>query len=50
MDREAQKGGAEMLYIGDSIIGRFDRAGKRVWDHFYAPRRGLNLGIDSDRT
>lgn len=41
---------AGLLYIGDSIVQRYESAGRKVWDYYYADRQGLNLGISGDRT
>ena len=41
---------ADLLYIGDSIVHRFENVGREVWDHYYKPRHGFNLGINGDRT
>ena len=41
---------ADLLYIGDSIVHRFENAGSAVWEHYYQPRHAFNLGINGDRT
>lgn len=46
----SSNGTVDLLYIGDSIVQKFEGAGKDVWDHYYAPRHALNLGISGDRT
>jgi lysophospholipase L1-like esterase len=48
-DQLAQ-GNARLLWIGDSIVERFDGPGRPVWDHYYAPRNAVNMGISSDGT
>lgn len=40
----------ELIVVGDSIVERFEQAGRPVWDRYYAPRNALNLGIGGDRT
>ena len=40
----------DLLYIGDSIVHRFETVGRAVWNHYYASRHGFNLGINGDRT
>ena len=40
----------DLLFIGDSITHWWDRAGKEVWDQYYAPRNAVNLAISGDRT
>lgn len=42
--------GTELLWIGDSIVERFEKGGKPVWDQYYAHRKAVNLGISGDRT
>jgi len=49
LDREA-KGNVDLLMIGDSITHGFDKAGKAVWDKYYAPRNAVNMGFSGDRT
>ncbi len=41
---------ARILFIGDSITQGWEGAGKDVWDHYYGPRKTVNLGIGGDRT
>ena len=36
--------------IGDSITHWWDKAGKKVWDQYYANRDAVNLAISGDRT
>src|SRR5208283_14655 len=50
MNRQAQKGRIDLIYVGDSIVEHFNKQGKEVWDHYYAGRDALNLGISGDRT
>ena len=45
-----KEGHAKILWIGDSIVQKFDSVGKPVWDQYYAPRDAVNLGISGDRT
>lgn len=47
---EAEKGGVDLLFLGDSITDGWRSKGKTVWDKNYAPRHALNLGIGGDRT
>jgi beta-glucosidase len=49
LEREA-KGNVDLLMIGDSITHRFEKAGKAVWEKYYAPRNAVNMGFGSDRT
>jgi beta-glucosidase len=41
---------AEVLFIGDSITQAWEGPGKAVWDRFYGPRKGFNIGFSGDRT
>lgn len=50
INAKARMGKIDLIYIGDSIVQRFEGVGKPVWDHYYAPRKALNLGISGDRT
>ena len=50
INAKARQGRIDLIYIGDSIVQRFDGAGRGTWDHYYAPRNALNLGISGDRT
>jgi beta-glucosidase len=40
----------DLIYIGDSIVQYFETKGVEVWNRYYAPRKGVNLGISGDRT
>jgi beta-glucosidase len=50
MNQQARQGHIDLIYVGDSIVEHFDNQGKAVWDHYYAGRHALNLGISGDRT
>jgi lysophospholipase L1-like esterase len=50
INARARQGKIDLIYIGDSIVQRFDGVGKGIWDRYYAPRNALNLGISGDRT
>jgi lysophospholipase L1-like esterase len=47
---EAQKGGIDVLFMGDSITDGWRTRGKEVWDREYAPLKAANFGIGGDRT
>ena len=47
---EANKGTAELAFIGDSITQGWEGAGKDVWKEFYSSRNPINLGFGGDRT
>ena len=50
MNARVQEGDVDVLYIGDSIVQNFDDQGKAVWEHYYAHRNAVSLGISGDRT
>jgi beta-glucosidase len=50
MNQQARQGHIDLIYVGDSIVEHFNKQGKEVWDHYYAGRNALNLGISGDRT
>ncbi len=50
MNARAKQGNVDLVYIGDSIVGNWRWDGKPVWDHYYAKRNGVILGISGDRT
>ncbi len=45
-----RQGAVDVLMIGDSITQGWDDEGRRVWERYYARRRAVNLGFNSDRT
>ena len=47
---EAQKGGIDVLFMGDSITDGWRRGGKEIWDREYAPLNAANFGIGGDRS
>jgi len=40
----------DLLMVGDSIVFRWGRAGRKVWDEYYVKRNGCNIGSSGDRT
>jgi lysophospholipase L1-like esterase len=50
INSQARLGNINLIYVGDSIVQHFDKQGKEVWDRYYAPRHGLNMGISGDKT
>lgn len=50
MNARVKEGNVDLLYIGDSIVQHWDAQGKAVWEHYYAKRNAVNLGISGDRT
>src|SRR5262249_40068621 len=47
---EAQRGGIDLLFLGDSITDFWRRQGSNVWEKYYTPRHAANFGISGDRT
>lgn len=47
---EAQKGGIDVLFMGDSITDFWRDRGREIWDREYAPLKAANFGISGDRT
>jgi lysophospholipase L1-like esterase len=47
---QAQRGGIDLLFMGDSITDFWRRQGSNVWEKYYAPRHAANFGISGDRT
>jgi lysophospholipase L1-like esterase len=45
----AQRGGVDLLFIGDSLTQRWEGA-PAVWDRYFAPRNAAQMGIDNDGT
>lgn len=50
MNARARQGHVDLVYIGDSIVGSWKWDGEPVWNHYYAKRNGVVLGISGDRT
>jgi lysophospholipase L1-like esterase len=48
--QQAQKGGIDILFMGDSITDFWRNRGTGVWNQYYAPRHAANFGISADRT
>ncbi len=46
----AQKGGIDVLFIGDSLTKCWAREGREVWKARFAPMRAANFGISGDCT
>jgi lysophospholipase L1-like esterase len=49
-NKNAQKGGYDLAFIGDSITQGWEGRGKAVWEKFYGGRNAINLGFGGDRT
>lgn len=50
MVERLQAGHAGVLWIGDSIVEKWEKPGKPIWDKYYAGRDAVNLGISGDKT
>jgi lysophospholipase L1-like esterase len=50
MNDRVKAGHVNLLWIGDSIVERWENKGKAIWDQYYAGRDAVNLGIGGDRT
>lgn len=45
-----RQGQVDLLFIGDSITQGWEEDGRPLWDRYYAGRRAVNLGYNSDQT
>ncbi len=50
MSERLKAGHAKVLWIGDSIVQRWEDSGKKIWNKYYARREAVNLGISGDKT
>jgi lysophospholipase L1-like esterase len=48
--QRAQKGGIDILFLGDSITEGWREHGLNVWNKYYVSRHAVAFGIDGDRT
>jgi lysophospholipase L1-like esterase len=48
--KQAQAGGIDLLFMGDSITDFWRSRGKNVWEKVYGSRHAANFGISGDRT
>jgi lysophospholipase L1-like esterase len=48
--KQAQQGGVDILFMGDSITDFWRNRGLNVWNKYYAPQHAANFGIGGDRT
>lgn len=46
----AQKGGFDVMFLGDSITQGWEQKGKAAWNEKIAPLNAANFGISGDRT
>lgn len=47
---ETKAGGAEIIFLGDSITQGWETAGKAAWEKHFAPRKAANYGFGGDST
>lgn len=45
-----QKGGIDVVFLGDSITQGWEGSGKATWDKEFAPLKAGNFGFSGDRT
>ncbi|MDI9635042.1 GDSL-type esterase/lipase family protein [Kamptonema cortianum] len=45
-----QKGGIDVIFLGDSITQGWESVGKATWDAEFAPLKAANFGFSGDRT
>lgn len=50
MNKQANSGTHDLIFIGDSITQGWEGKGKGIWEKYYGKRKALNLGISGDRT
>jgi hypothetical protein len=50
MSQKAQTETVKLLWVGDSIVEKWEGYGKQVWQYYYGDRYALNLGENSDCT
>ena len=48
--RDTKNFDIDLMFVGDSITHRWEKAGKDVWAKYYGNRRAFNFGTGSDRT
>jgi lysophospholipase L1-like esterase len=48
--KQAQQGGVDILFMGDSITDFWRGRGSNVWNKYYASQHAANFGISGDRT
>ncbi len=48
--QQAQQGGHDLVFIGDSITQGWEGAGRDIWQQHFGDVKALNLGFSGDRT
>ena len=44
----ASQGNIDLLFLGDSLTGLWDKTAPQVWSRHYAPRKAANFGVGGD--
>lgn len=47
---ETRAGGAELIFLGDSITQGWETTGRAAWEKHFSPRRAANYGFGGDST
>lgn len=50
LKERVRKEPVDLLMIGDSIVFRWERQGRKIWDAYYGPRRAVQIGSSGDYT
>jgi beta-glucosidase len=50
VNERLKQGKVDLLFIGDSITQGWEKAGREIWNTYYAPRNAVNMGFSGDRT
>jgi beta-glucosidase len=50
VNERLKQGNVDLLFIGDSITQGWEKAGREIWNTYYAPRNAVNMGFSGDRT
>jgi beta-glucosidase len=50
MNKRAEQGNVDLIFIGDSITAGWEKNGKKAWDKHFGMLNAVNLGIGGDRT
>jgi beta-glucosidase len=50
INARVQQGGADVLFLGDSITWAWQNIGQTVWPQYYGARNAVNAGVPGDTT
>jgi len=50
INARVQQGGADVLFLGDSITWAWQNIGQTVWQQYYGARNAVNAGVPGDTT